>query len=231
MMDNKDRILQKVKKCLALAKSSNANEAAVALKQAQKLMTEHNINQTDIEISAVSESQTNHHNARSRTNWDWALINMIAKTFSCDCYTTGAFKNWRMGSVASFVGVGANPELAAYTCNVLKRKLIKSRAEYLKTSLKHIVKKNKTARADKFCMGWVNSVRQQVSTLVSNQHKGALEAYMKKHHPFIQDVDGISRKPKGTSGHADYAFGQSAAENEQLYQPVHGVSNPALESK
>ncbi|WP_252473542.1 DUF2786 domain-containing protein, partial [Microbulbifer okhotskensis] len=33
-----DAILRKIKRCLALAKSSNPNEAATALRQAQTLM-------------------------------------------------------------------------------------------------------------------------------------------------------------------------------------------------
>ena len=40
-----DRILDKIKKCLKLSASSNANEAATALRQAQAMMAEYNITQ------------------------------------------------------------------------------------------------------------------------------------------------------------------------------------------
>lgn len=40
MHTERDKIIAKVKKCLALAKSSNEHEAATALRQAQKLMQE-----------------------------------------------------------------------------------------------------------------------------------------------------------------------------------------------
>lgn len=35
-MNNVDRILDKIKKCLALSESANENEATIALQQAQK---------------------------------------------------------------------------------------------------------------------------------------------------------------------------------------------------
>ncbi|HWV46432.1 MAG TPA: DUF2786 domain-containing protein [Nitrospira sp.] len=48
-MDDKARILEKIKKCLALGKSSNAHEAAAALRQAQKLMDKHGVSQEEID--------------------------------------------------------------------------------------------------------------------------------------------------------------------------------------
>lgn len=39
----REKALKKIKQCLALSKSSNSNEAGIALKQAHKLMKKHNI--------------------------------------------------------------------------------------------------------------------------------------------------------------------------------------------
>ena len=41
---DKETALTKIKKCLALSKSVNEHEAAIALKQAQRLMQEYSLN-------------------------------------------------------------------------------------------------------------------------------------------------------------------------------------------
>lgn len=45
-----DRILQKIKKCFALSASPNANESAAAMRQAQKLMAMHNIDEATLAL-------------------------------------------------------------------------------------------------------------------------------------------------------------------------------------
>ena len=46
-----DKLLRKIKKLLALSKSTNPHEAASALAMAQKLMTENQLNQSQVEFS------------------------------------------------------------------------------------------------------------------------------------------------------------------------------------
>ena len=48
---SQEKILEKIKKLLAMTESSNPNEANVAMAKAQRLMTEHNIEMHDIERS------------------------------------------------------------------------------------------------------------------------------------------------------------------------------------
>ena len=43
MTVDRDDAIRRIKKCLVLAKSQNANEAATALRQAHKLMEEWNV--------------------------------------------------------------------------------------------------------------------------------------------------------------------------------------------
>lgn len=49
---DKDKIIDKIKKCMVLGQSSNANEAAAALRQAQKMMAAHGLTEGDIEGSS-----------------------------------------------------------------------------------------------------------------------------------------------------------------------------------
>ena len=55
-----DRIIDKVKKCIALSKSDNPHEAAAALRQAQALMRKHGIDEAGIAASEISAADVEH---------------------------------------------------------------------------------------------------------------------------------------------------------------------------
>ena len=50
-MSDRQNILERIKKFLALSQSSNPAEAAIALSRAQKLMQEHSISIEDVNLS------------------------------------------------------------------------------------------------------------------------------------------------------------------------------------
>lgn len=52
---DKQAVLEKIKKCLALSKSANEHEAAQAMKQAQALMKKYEVDAVDVVLSEVSE--------------------------------------------------------------------------------------------------------------------------------------------------------------------------------
>ncbi len=86
---NKEKILDKIKKCLALSKSANEHEAAQALKQAQALMEKYEVNAVDIALSEVSEQGADQRMAVKLAEWQWAVANMISEVFGCKCYQQG----------------------------------------------------------------------------------------------------------------------------------------------
>ena len=51
---SKDKIIDKVKKLLALSESSNPNEAFLAAKRARRLMDQHSLTKKDIESAGGS---------------------------------------------------------------------------------------------------------------------------------------------------------------------------------
>jgi hypothetical protein len=52
---DKNKAIEKIKKCLALGKSANEHEAAQALKQAQALMREYGISDADVALSDIKK--------------------------------------------------------------------------------------------------------------------------------------------------------------------------------
>ena len=230
-MENRDKILAKIKKCLALAKSSNPNEAAIALKQAQALMAEYNINQSDVVFSDVSETHSNGQSTFKRAKWDHYLVHIISCAFGCKALVDCEYKNHKAYSTIVFVGIGASSELAAYTYNVLKRQVLKAREHYSKTALKRIVRKNKVARADQFCLGWVHAVKKQVQDFANPEHEELLKKYIEAKHSEVEEAKVIDRQVKRGDASTDRFLGVLAAQDVHLHHGVKGNSNQVLEHK
>ena len=66
-----ERVIRKIKHCLALAQSANENEAATALRQAQALMREYRLTDMDVKLSICLPN-----NAKT---WKQLLASIIRK--------------------------------------------------------------------------------------------------------------------------------------------------------
>lgn len=164
------RILEKVKKCLALAASDNAGESAAAMRQARKLMEKYGINEGQIKLSDVQAVRVDKTPAaKDRAG---RLFAIVASAFSCR-----ALRNRAGGEVVfEFIGKGADPEIAAYTWSVLWRRLEMERVAFHEQMLCSLVDpawdegsyqhqhRFKRARNDAnkattaFVMGWLSKV-------------------------------------------------------------------------
>ncbi|OQS36656.1 hypothetical protein B0T40_09680 [Chromobacterium haemolyticum] len=226
MSDNAS-ILAKIKKCLALSKSSNEHEAANALRQAQALMRKHDITDSDILIAEVREAHTPAGAKKNPIRREASLAHLTAKAFNCDhllsTYSSGG--RWK------FIGPGSAPEVAAYAFSVLARQLRKARAEFITTKCKRLIRASKTRRADLFCEGWVAAVRQLVADLAnSTQAKTAISAYMAKHYPDLDSFTPRNRQGERALLKGDYAArsdGWQAGKAAQLRNGLAGQAKQA----
>lgn len=81
------RVLDKIKKLMALAGSNNPHEAAIALRKAQLLMQEHQLSEADVELSDIAESCSVMANASEKQpQWSLNLMAMIKQTFGVSSY-------------------------------------------------------------------------------------------------------------------------------------------------
>lgn len=228
---NQDRIIQKIKHCLALGQSANENEAALALKQAHAMMSKHNISMSDINLSDVKSSDTEETLAKIPMNYQAILANMIAQKFGCEVYLR--CDTQKQKHVLCYVGIDLYSKIASYAFDVLSRQLKKFRRQYIKTHLKRVrIKKNKYARADKFCLGWVSKVEDLVSTLQPPEvDKKLIESKMQA----LQLVDRTPQNrsksaPKSTSN--DFANGWLDGESANLHNAMKSDTNkPTLLEK
>lgn len=216
---DKGKVLEKIKKCLALSKSSNEHEAAQALKHAQKLMEIHGIDDVDIELSEITDFDVPC--VKTFPTWHLQLLTLINNTFGCGSYQKINF----MGQAKiRFYGFNGKAEIAGYAYDVLLRQIKQARLEFIRTQLKrvHLVK-NKTYRADQYCEGWVYGAYTAVAKMkVSEQEKSALDKYLKINLKNPSEI-----KPRSSSAavsaattNNDLAHGLAAGKKAQLHNAV-----------
>jgi len=217
-MEN-NRTLEKIKKCLEMAKSktSNPHEAEIALRQAHKLMELYNLEIGDVFASMASEHPILAGSEGMPPLWRVRLAQVCAVAFG----TRFIISN-RLYSAARFIFVGcsAAPELAGYAYQVLERQLQKARREFLDTQ-KRCKRSTKVARGDAFANGWLDAVSYKVESFagVEDNIAEAVEAYMQKHYPDLGSADLKRRKLKARDeGAAD--AGYEAGKSAQLHQAV-----------
>lgn len=163
---SQQRILDKIQKCMNLANSDNASEAAAALRQAQKLMAKHNLQATDLELHTVSEVMAKGvTRAKVAPTWVSFLRHTIADVFGVTYLcrtqrTRGVWYNW-----ALFVGVGEKPSAAQYCYEVLFRQITSDRRKFKETLPLRLKPGAKAKRLALFCEAWVSSVRGKVESV------------------------------------------------------------------
>lgn len=226
MTTEREKILAKIKKCLALSKSSNEHEAAAALRQAQKLMDAYNISDLDIAAAEVEETKAKAGAGVHPASWEAQLVAWVADVFGCRSLFTPS----RYGaSYWKFIGIGAAAEIAQYTFDVFFRQIKRARTEYIKTHLKRCKAAIKTRRADLFCEGWVATVfRNAPTTSGVVEGSTAVKAYMATHYPTIGSLkarnrtEGVLRSDRAIN---DYMAGQASGKTAQLHQGVKGSAD------
>lgn len=230
---NKSEIIGKIKKCLALGKSTNQHEAAIALRQAQSLMERHSIDPNDPDLLGIVEIKIKGSGIKKPTNYEALLARSIADLMGCKVigswqtkYTT---KGGKVEHCWKFIGFDPYPEIASYAFDVLFRQLRKARNEYIETKLNRVqIKSNKIKRADMFCMGWVIEATEMARQIKPNLEKlGKIEAHINKTMELV-DAKATNRtgnKKPSKSEINDYFSGRKAGENAQLNQAVNSPNN------
>ena len=166
---DRERILNKVKRCLALSKSSNEHEASTALRQAHAMMEKYRLSMDDIQMSIVNEYTSDTKIAQRPNLYKVRLANLIAKKFSCKIYSTVGYEEEidDFSRKVCFVGMDIYPQIASYAYDVLVRQLENSRRQYMREKLSRVrIKQNKYQRADAYCHGWVSTVSKLIDSLV-----------------------------------------------------------------
>ena len=115
----RERLIERVRKLLALSNSSNEHEAALAAAHAQRLLAEHNLAMSELEMQEEGAGEAELLVARTVSKWLSSLFATVANAFDCFPIVTTTPSNSRL----RFIGVGEDPGVAACTLEYLIKEL------------------------------------------------------------------------------------------------------------
>jgi hypothetical protein len=213
-----DDILRKIQKCLALGQSSEPHEAAAALRQAQKLMERHGVESTDLALAEVGEGFVKSKASVSRIkDWELSLVRTVAEAFGCKLLWRKSHSYSRdVYGQYTLIGLKHQVKIAQYTCEVLQRKLMRARGEFVQTLPEYFHRSRKVIEADGFCAGWVLEIKKTVTAFahpVSTQELIDNVIKIRTNGPSCH----VQQRDKGQLGlQAD----REAAVGESIYRPI-----------
>jgi len=223
-MSDRDKIIDKIKKCLALSASSNEHEAEAALRQAMKLMELHGITELDVLAAEAVEAAAKAGASMKPANWEAMLAAKIGDAFGCRVLFScnyGRPGNWL------FIGLDPAPEIAQYAFSTLLRQAKSARQAHIKGPLKRCKPATKTRRADLFSDGWVHSVTGKINTFAGTpEHDKAVSAFLAKKYPDRGSLKSRNRnagRRLSDLEHGDYFSGRSQGKDAQLNHGVNGA--------
>lgn len=233
---NRDQALRRIKKCLALAASSNANEAAVAMSQAQRLMQEHSVSMTEMELLEVSQASSKANNVQACI-WEVTLCNMINQIFGTQSISqiymqlataSHAWTHQKKRRVI-FIGLAASAELAGYCHDVLLRQIVKGRKAYMAKLSKNCKPSTRIARGDEYAFGFVFSLRDKIAALKpSERDLSLMKAYTEQHFPDLKMVDPKDRTKGQNVKSDDWMVGRIEGRSANLNAGVGGGQKQEL---
>ena len=171
--------LEKIRKCLALAKSNNPHEAAAALRQAQKLMAAYEVDENDVELAAVRATKARAgRDVNIPPRWHVMLLELVDQAFGVRCIWSPG-RRWSgrafvIQADVEIVGIGARAEVASYAYVVLRRRVQRDRADFLASLDRRLKRSTKTRRADIFAESWVDGVQAMVTAFAVPEAEQAL---------------------------------------------------------
>jgi hypothetical protein len=156
---DKTPIIDKIKKLLALANSSNEHEAALAAAHAQRLLSAHNLAMADITASIrpdkADKVETNV--ARNLPKWIRHLSSSVSSAFDCQ-----AIHHPATGKM-TFIGIGADVQVAVYTFTYLERTVRKLCSCYLKQHAGALIAgRQRELMRQSYYLGAVSTIARQL---------------------------------------------------------------------
>jgi uncharacterized protein (DUF2132 family) len=218
----------------ALSRSSNANEAALALEMAQKLMMEHGIKRNEVGEFEIIEEDIKGNGNEHPPKYEMYLTSNIATAFGCQL----AY-GWHKGHESesgyiwgwfghTFVGLEHRVQIACFIAEVLLRKLKKARNKYIKKLTRVRSRTNKIKRADEFCLGWAYTVVNKLNLFTNTpDEQKAIDNYV-ANLKWENKLKTISRGAIKKSAIDDFLNGRRAGTGVEIQNGIEGQESGAL---
>lgn len=130
-----EKIIERVRKCLKLANKANGAteaEAAAALAAARKLMDEHNLSMSDVEVKKEVEAGVRSVDSTEKPKaytprWEKVMAQVVDYLFNTSHYYRSTYHEGWTGraTIIVFIGVGTDPDVAKESykilCDIVRR--------------------------------------------------------------------------------------------------------------
>lgn len=225
--EERQRMIEKVRKCLALSKSANENEAAAALRQAQKLMQAYAITETDVGLVEYVEGFVDHAyrwQMTRATKKNPERKSYVPRTLSIVSYLIGrAFTVKEVWSPSPtgryrcfYYGRTANVSLACYAHRVVYKAAMSAWNAYRRQD--PTAARRKGGRTS-FFLGWCAAVREKVENLSPDKAEEAMIDKRMSKRFALDDLAG--GKPPELKRHYGAAnAGAEAGEAFDIHRPL-----------
>lgn len=212
------RVLERVRRLLALASSENQNEAEAAMAAARKLMLKHNLDAPGSE-RAYSFRHLGTPTGR-RKAWQRALANILSEFFFVDIIIVPAYRplEGKAGSVIEACGTESNLEVASYAHDFLEQAAETAWLEHKKAQS---ISGNRDRESYLFGLmtGFHDKLARESKRLTGEGlvwlGDPNLELYFRKRHPYIRRVGGRSAPDQSA-----FSQGQKAGERLVLHRGI-----------
>lgn len=185
----KEKIIEKIKKALALANNNkNPNEAQAAMLMTQKMMAKYHIEMQEIEESEESEIQENELDIK-KGSWRKSLMKLICNNYRCNCFLRG-----NTGKRIIIVGAKEDIEIAKTIYEFAENQLIDGFNKYFKNNyeeytaiqIKNAVRKD---YADGFIRGLREKFARQKAEETRKNEQYALIVTNKKVEEYMENLN------------------------------------------
>jgi hypothetical protein len=226
-MEKKD-IIEKICKCLALANSANANEAAAALVKAQSLMEKYGVPRQDVDLAEIGSKTADAHNSKALPAYIGMLITLIDRAVGCEAVLLPDW-TWRgYRTSVEFIGVKPRPEIAAYAFDVLRRQLVRSRKQFVASLSKRMKRANKIRLADNWAEGWVmGAAKKVVNVTISDEDRRRIKDWKDRKLGELESCKSRPAKRMGQRGTMALIAGLVEGENVRIHPAATGDGRQA----
>lgn len=222
---DREKILTKIQKCLRLSKSSEPHEAAAAMRQAQKLMQQYQV--TDSELLGLEVKSVlviTPAPAMRKCPLGFAhLVSIIQTAFGVNAVMEHAYVSGKPRLAFRYFGIGGRPELAAYAHDVIWRQMWGAWNKYRKDfpELANV----RGARMG-FWVGWLQRVRQQVIDFGATPEEK--ELVKRQQLAYYGGALASGKQNKMAISGRTMAAGHEAAGDFSLHRPMNGKGRETL---
>lgn len=225
MTTDREKALDKIRKCLALGKSPNEHEAAAALRQAQKLMAMHSLSEEDVGLMefAYETIVTDYEFGKKKPLIIVSVVGVISHALGVEAVMGAERKGTEMMHTVRYFGPRARVALATHAHQVIYRAAGNAWRRYLE---ENPWLRGKVGARASFFHGWCSAVQQKVQALALS--KDELDGIAKKKaQVYGRNLSQAQCGTKTVLGSVMNA-GAAAAKDFELHRPV-GTERNRLE--